>query len=233
MKKLIIIPAYNESANIEKTVRDIEENAKGFDYVIINDCSTDNTREICEAKGFNIVNLPINLGIGGAVQTGYQYAVRYGYELAVQVDGDGQHDPQFLKQMADYMENHDVDMVIGSRFIEKEGFQSSFMRRVGITYFTGLIKLCTGKKITDPTSGLRMAGHRVIRMFADSYPKDYPEPESVVSVLRKGYRVDEIPVVMRARQGGESSITMKKSVYYMIKVTLAILMEVTRGGKRV
>lgn len=233
MKKLIIIPAYNESANIEKTVRDIEENAKGFDYVIINDCSTDNTREICEAKGFNIVNLPINLGIGGAVQTGYQYAVQYGYELAVQVDGDGQHDPQFLKQMADYMENHDVDMVIGSRFIEKEGFQSSFMRRVGITYFTGLIKLCTGKKITDPTSGLRMAGRRVIRMFADSYPKDYPEPESVVSVLRKGYRVDEIPVVMRARQGGESSITMKKSVYYMIKVTLAILMEVTRGGKRV
>ena len=233
MKKLIIIPAYNESANIEKTVRDIEENAKGFDYVIINDCSTDNTREICEAKGFNIVNLPINLGIGGAVQTGYQYAVRYGYELAVQVDGDGQHDPQFLKQMADYMENHDVDMVIGSRFIEKEGFQSSFMRRVGITYFTGLIKLCTGKKITDPTSGLRMAGRRVIRMFADSYPKDYPEPESVVSVLRKGYRVDEIPVVMRAGQGGESSITMKKSVYYMIKVTLAILMEVTRGGKRV
>ena len=162
MKKLIIIPAYNESANIEKTVRDIEENAKGFDYVIINDCSTDNTREICEAKGFNIVNLPINLGIGGAVQTGYQYAVRYGYELAVQVDGDGQHDPHFLKQMADYMENHDVDMVIGSRFIEKEGFQSSFMRRVGITYFTGLIKLCTGKKITDPTSGLRMAGRRVI-----------------------------------------------------------------------
>lgn len=233
MKKLIIIPAYNESANIEKTVRDIEENAKGFDYVIINDCSTDNTREICEKNGYNIVNLPINLGIGGAVQTGYQYAVEYGYDMAVQVDGDGQHDPQFLKQMADYMENHDVDMVIGSRFIEKEGFQSSFMRRVGITYFTGLIKLCTGKKITDPTSGLRMAGRRVIRMFADSYPKDYPEPESVVSVLRKGYRVDEIPVVMRARQGGESSITMKKSVYYMIKVTLAILMEVTRGGKRV
>lgn len=233
MKKLIIIPAYNESANIEKTVRDIEENAKGFDYVIINDCSTDNTREICEAKGFNIVNLPINLGIGGAVQTGYQYAVRYGYELAVQVDGDGQHDPQFLKQMADYMENHDVDMVIGSRFIEKEGFQSSFMRRVGITYFTGLIKLCTGKKITDPTSGLRMAGCRVIRMFADSYPKDYPEPESVVSALRKGCVVQEIPVVMRARQGGESSITMKKSVYYMIKVTIAILMEVMRGGKRV
>ena len=233
MRKLIIIPAYNEGMNIEATVKDIQENASDFDYVIINDCSKDDTLDICKKNNYNYVNLPINLGIGGAVQTGYKYAEKYNYDLAVQVDGDGQHDPQFLKQMADYMENHDVDMVIGSRFIEKEGFQSSFMRRVGITYFTVLIKLCTGKKITDPTSGLRMAGRRVIRMFADSYPKDYPEPESVVSALRKGCVVQEIPVVMRARQGGESSITMKKSVYYMIKVTIAILMEVMRGGKRV
>ena len=232
MKKLIIIPAYNESANIEKTVRDIVENANDFDYVIINDCSTDNTREICEKNGFNIVNLPINLGIGGAVQTGYQYAEEYGYDLAVQVDGDGQHDPQFLRQMGEYMESHNADMVIGSRFIECEGFQSSFLRRVGIIYFTKLIKLCTGKKITDPTSGLRMVGRNIIQLFAESYPKDYPEPESVVAALRKGYVVDEIPVVMRERQGGESSITMKKSVYYMIKVTIAILMEVMRGGKR-
>lgn len=233
MKKLIIIPAYNESANIEKTVRDIVENANDFDYVIINDCSTDNTREICEKNGFNIVNLPINLGIGGAVQTGYQYAEEYGYDLAVQVDGDGQHDPQFLRQMSEYMESHNADMVIGSRFIECEGFQSSFLRRVGIIYFTKLIKLCTGKKITDPTSGLRMVGRNIIQLFAESYPKDYPEPESVVAALRKGYVVDEIPVVMRERQGGESSITMKKSVYYMIKVTIAILMEVMRGGKRI
>lgn len=233
MKKLIIIPAYNESANIEKTVRDIEENTKDFDYVIINDCSTDNTREICEQNGFNIVNLPINLGIGGAVQTGYQYAVEYGYDMAVQVDGDGQHDPQFLEMMASYIEENHVDMVIGSRFIEKQGFQSSFLRRVGITYFTGLIKMCTGKTVTDPTSGLRMVGRNVIQMFADNYPKDYPEPESVVAAIRKGYKVEEIPVVMRARQGGESSITMKKSVYYMIKVTIAILMESMRGGNRV
>ena len=233
MKKLIIIPAYNESANIEKTVRDIVENANDFDYVIINDCSTDNTREICEKNGFNIVNLPINLGIGGAVQTGYQYAEENGYDLAVQVDGDGQHDPQFLRQMSEYMESHNADMVIGSRFIECEGFQSSFLRRVGIIYFTKLIKLCTGKKITDPTSGLRMVGRNIIQLFAESYPKDYPEPESVVAALRKGYVVDEIPVVMRERQGGESSITMKKSVYYMIKVTIAILMEVMRGGKRI
>ena len=231
MKKLIIIPAYNESECIEDTVRDIMANASDFDYVVINDCSTDNTREICERNGFNIVNLPINLGIGGAVQTGYMYALEYGYDVAVQVDGDGQHDPQFLRQMADYLEKHNADMVIGSRFIEKEGFQSSWIRRMGIVYFTKLIKLCTGKTITDPTSGLRMAGKNVIRLFADSYPKDYPEPESAVAVLNHGYKVEEIPVVMRARQGGVSSITMKRSVYYMVKVTLAILMEWLRGGK--
>ena len=231
MKKLIIIPAYNESECIEATVRDIMENAADFDYVIINDCSTDNTREICERNGFNIVNLPINLGIGGAVQTGYMYALEYGYDVAVQVDGDGQHDPQFLRYMAEYLENNDVDMVIGSRFIEKEGFQSSWLRRIGIVYFTGLIKLCTGKTITDPTSGLRMAGKKVIQLFANCYPKDYPEPESTVMALNHNCKVNEIPVIMRERQGGESSITMKKSVYYMIKVTLAILMETLRGGK--
>lgn len=231
MKKLIIIPAYNESECIEATVRDIMENAEDFDYVIINDCSTDNTREICEKNGFNIVNLPINLGIGGAVQTGYMYAMEYGYDVAVQVDGDGQHNPKFLRVMAEYLETHDVDMVIGSRFIEKEGFQSSALRRFGIEYFTKLIKLCTGKIITDPTSGLRMAGKKVIRLFADCYPTDYPEPESTVAALNNGCKIDEIPVVMRERQGGVSSITMKKSVYYMIKVTLAILMEKLRGGK--
>lgn len=231
MKKLIIIPAYNESECIEATVRDIMKNAADFDYVIINDCSTDDTREICERNQFNIVNLPINLGIGGAVQTGYMYAMEYGYDLAVQVDGDGQHDPQFLRQMAEYLETHNADMVIGSRFIEKEGFQSSRLRRLGITYFTKLIKLCTGKTITDPTSGLRMAGKNVIRLFADCYPKDYPEPESTVAALNHGFIVEEIPVIMRERQGGVSSITLKKSIYYMIKVTLAIFMEVLRGGK--
>lgn len=231
MKKLIIIPAYNESECIEATVRDIMENAPDFDYVIINDCSTDETKEICEENGFNIVNLPINLGIGGAVQTGYMYALEYDYDVAVQVDGDGQHDPQFLREMADYLEHHEADMVIGSRFIEKEGFQSSWIRRIGIVYFTGLIKLCTGKTITDPTSGLRMAGRRVIRLFADCYPKDYPEPESTVMALNHDCKVEEIPVVMRERQGGVSSITLKRSVYYMVKVTLAILMEALRGGK--
>ena len=228
MKKLIIIPAYNESENIENTVKDIQEKAPDFDYVIINDCSGDNTRQICEANGFNIVNLPVNLGIGGAVQTGYKYACRYGYDIAVQVDGDGQHDPAFLNEMAETLIKEDADMLIGSRFLEKEGFQSSKIRRVGISYFTWLIKLLTGKKITDPTSGLRMINRKLIEIFAESYPRDYPEPESVVHVIKLKKKVVEIPVVMRERQGGSSSIRFFSSIYYMIKVTIAILTEKMR-----
>ena len=228
MKKLIIIPAYNESANIENTVKDIVTNAPDFDYVIINDCSTDDTLEICERNGFNVVNLPLNLGIGGAVQTGYRYAYNNGYDIAVQVDGDGQHDPAFLTKMAEAMVAEKADMLIGSRFLEKEGFQSSRVRRMGITYFTWLIKLFTRKKITDPTSGLRMINSDIIEIFAESYPRDYPEPESVVHVIRLGKNVREIPVIMRERQGGKSSIRFFSSIYYMIKVTVAILTELMR-----
>lgn len=229
MKKIIIIPAYNEEENIERTVNAIQKSAQGFDYVIINDCSIDNTRKICEEKGFNIVNLPINLGIGGAVQTGYKYAYENGYDVAVQVDGDGQHDPEFLNTMAKYLVEHQVDMVIGSRFIEKKGFQSSITRRMGIKFFSGLIKILTGKTITDPTSGLRMIGRNVMEIFSRDYPRDYPEPESIVAVLRKNMKIEEIPVVMLERQGGVSSISPKKSIYYMIKVTLAILIERIRN----
>ena len=225
MKKLIIIPAYNEQESIKKTVEDIIKNAPEFDYIVINDCSTDRTKEICETEKFNVVHLPVNLGIGGAVHTGYLYAARNGYDIAVQVDGDGQHDPKFLSKMAEFIEAEHADMVIGSRFINKEGFQSSGARRVGIKYFTMLIKLLTGAKITDPTSGLRMVNREIIEFFAEEYPKDYPEPESVVAILRRKKKVLELPVIMRERSGGVSSISMKKSVYYMIKVSLAILIE--------
>ena len=225
LKKLIIIPAYNEEENIENTIRSIKEQAGGFDYIIINDCSTDKTREICEANSFKVINLPINLGIGGAVQTGYMYAYQRGYDVAVQVDGDGQHDPEFLNVMCEYLVKYDLDMVIGSRFIEKQGFQSSAMRRVGICFFSELIYWLTGTRITDPTSGLRMIGRNVMRIFSKDYPRDYPEPESVVFALRNKMKVKEIPVVMHERGGGVSSISVKKSIYYMVKVTLAILIE--------
>lgn len=228
MKKLVIIPAYNESGNIEKTVKDIQENAPDFDYVIVNDCSKDNTLEICLEHGFHVINLPVNLGIGGGVQTGYLYALRNGYDIAVQFDGDGQHNAAYLQTMADKLEQEQLDMVIGSRYIEKEGFQSSGLRRIGIRYFTGLIRALTGKKITDPTSGMRMVNRKVIKEFAEDYPKDYPEPESVVTILKRKYKVEEIPVLMNERENGVSSISMWKSVYYMIKVSLAILMAVIR-----
>lgn len=221
--KLVIIPAFNEAGCIVDTVSDIIENASEFDYVIINDCSRDDTYKICLEHGFNVVNLPINSGIGAAVQTGYLYAKRYGYKYAIQVDGDGQHDASFLGTMAKYMEENGTGMLIGSRYIEKKGFQSSGLRRFGIKYFTILIKLLTGKKITDPTSGMRMVGREIIEYFAEEYPKDYPEPETAVTIVKKGWSVEEIPVVMKERQAGTSSISPKRSVYYMIKVSLACI----------
>lgn len=224
-KKLIIIPAYNEEASILNTVEEVEACSDSFDYIVINDCSKDKTEEICEKYNINFVSLPVNLGIGGAVQTGYKYAMKYGYDYAVQIDADGQHDPQYLESMFEYMEKENLQMLIGSRFIKKEGFQSSNLRRAGIRYFTFLIKLLTGVVITDPTSGLRMVNRDVIALFSKEYPTDYPEPESVVAVIKNAMKVKEMPVIMRERSGGVSSISMKKSIYYMVKVTLAIIIE--------
>ena len=223
IRKLIVIPAFNEEGNLEKTIQDIRENAPDFDYVIINDCSTDDTLEVCRKHGYSYLNLPVNLGIGGAVQTGYRYAYYHGYDVAVQFDGDGQHSARYLDQMVQTMKETQSSMVIGSRFIEKEGFQSSTLRRMGIRYFTGLIRVLTGKVITDPTSGMRMVDRTLLKKFTEDYPKDYPEPESVVTVLAEKYKVTEIPVVMNERMEGNSSISMGKSVYYMIKVSIAML----------
>ena len=225
MKKLVIIPAYNEEASIVNAVQDILDHAPGFDYVVINDCSKDRTLQRCRENGLNVIDLPVNLGIGGGIQTGYRYAVEHGYDVAVQFDGDGQHDASYLQAMADRLERDDLDMVIGSRFIENEGFQSTGLRRFGINFFKFLIKLLYGGTITDATSGMRMCSRRVMEEFSVDYPQDYPEPETVARLLRKKYKVQEIPVVMRERSAGTSSINPAKSVYYMIKVSLAILVE--------
>ena len=202
MKKLVIIPAFNESGSILRAVQDIKEHAPGFDYVVINDCSTDDTLKVCQKNGLNHVNLSVNLGIGGAVQTGYIYGCQNHYDVAVQFDGDGQHDAAYLEQMAEELVRTGSDMVIGSRFIEKEGFQSSGLRRVGIRYFSTLIRLVTGARVTDPTSGMRMVNRDVMKIYAENYPKDYPEPESVVAILRKKKKVTELPVIMREREEG-------------------------------
>ncbi|MGT2799395.1 glycosyltransferase family 2 protein [Streptococcus marmotae] len=229
---LIIIPAYNESGNLHKTVGMIKEEAEEFDYVIINDCSTDDTLEICRESLYNVIDLPINLGIGGAVQTGYKYALERGYKYAVQIDGDGQHNPRYIKAMLELLRENALDMVIGSRFIEKEGFQSSLSRRIGISFLEKLIKLLTKKKITDPTSGLRLVNEKIIKLFADHYPTDYPEPETIVALLESGFTIKEIPVVMNSREHGTSSITLNRSIYYMIKVSMAMLIAKLNGGYR-
>ena len=231
MKKLVIIPAYNESENIGNTVKEIKEKASDFDYVVINDCSSDKTLEILESNHLNYINLPVNLGIGGAVQTGYKYALEHDYDMAVQVDGDGQHDPAYLHSLEETLIKENADMVIGSRFIKNEGFQSTFARRMGIVYFTKMIKSLTGTTITDPTSGFRLVNKDVIALFANDYPRDYPEPESIVALLKRKKKVIEVPVQMKERQGGVSSIRLWNSVYYMIKVSIAILVECSRTYK--
>ncbi len=220
---LVIIPAYNEAENIERVVCHMMERAPQYDYLVVNDGSTDNTLELCQKADFHYLDLSINMGIGGAVQAGYIYARRNGYDIAVQMDGDGQHDIAYLDRMLEPILQDEADVVIGSRFLEREGFQSSASRRIGINILSGLIRLTTGKRITDVTSGFRAVNRMFIDIYSNDYPTDYPEPEAIVAAIMHRGRVREVPVQMRAREGGTSSITFKKSVYYMIKVTLAIL----------
>ena len=232
MKCLLIIPAYNEAENIEKVVNSIVQDYPQYDYIVVNDGSKDDTESICIKNGYQILNLPINMGIGGAVQTGYCYARDNDYDIAVQIDGDGQHDVSFLADMIRLIEENKADVVIGSRFVEKEGFQSSQMRRIGINFLSNLAWILTGVRVKDITSGYRVINRNFIHIFAEDYPSDYPEPEAMVIAAVHGGRIREYPVVMRERENGESSITLKKSVYYMIKVTLAMLIRRLSFGVR-
>ena len=222
-KVLVIIPAYNEAENIVRVVNHMMEQAPQYDYLVVNDGSTDDTLKLCHRENFHYLDLTINMGIGGAVQAGYIYARKNDYDIAVQMDGDGQHDIAYLDKMLIPIINKEADVVIGSRFLEKEGFQSSFSRRLGINILSFLIRLTTGKRIMDVTSGYRAVNKMFIEIYSKDYPMDYPEPEAIVAAIMHLGRVKEIPVQMRAREGGTSSITFKKSIYYMIKVTLAIL----------
>ncbi|WP_026884426.1 glycosyltransferase family 2 protein [Clostridium akagii] len=221
-KVLVIIPAYNEEKNLEKLIDKIRLTNHNYDILVVNDCSKDNTSVKCREKNVMVIDLPVNLGIGGAVQTGYKYAYYNHYDIAVQVDGDGQHNPEYIKDIVEEVKNGN-NFCIGSRFIDKEGFQSTFMRRVGIKYFTMLIKIVTGFNITDPTSGFRACDRNIIKYFVEYYPQDYPEPETLVLLRKKKYKIKEVAVVMNERDGGKSSISSFKSIYYMIKVTMAIL----------
>ena len=235
MRVLLIIPAYNEEANILKTCNKIKEFSKEVEFVVINDGSKDKTLKILEDNNLNHINLINNLGIGGAVQTGYKYAYQKGYDIAIQFDGDGQHDITYIPDICEPIIKGKANMVIGTRYLDKSSskFQSTFMRRLGSTIISFFIKICTGKKITDPTSGFRAVDKKIIAEFANEYPTEYPEPESTVCMLCKKYKVTEVPVSMNEREGGKSSIRFLKTIDYMIKVCLAILIDCTRREKRV
>ena len=230
MKVLIIIPAYNEEENIEKLVDNLTENYSQYDYLIVNDCSKDSTEEIIKRRGYNYISLPVNLGIGGAVQAGYVYAKENDYDIAIQIDGDGQHDPEYIADLIAPIVAGEADMTIGSRFIKKEGFQTSFMRRLGINIIRVVIKLTCGTKATDTTSGFRATSKELTKFFSQNYAQDYPEPEAIVAASLDGFRVKDVAVKMREREGGVSSINTLRSFYYMIKVSLALI--ILRIGKR-
>lgn len=234
-KVILILPAYNEEANILRVVKGIEsfkeenkDNLKySLDYIVINDGSKDNTEQIAKDNNINIINLPNNLGIGGAVQTGYKYALKRNYDIAVQFDGDGQHDIDSLNNIVLPIINNEADFVVGSRFIEDDenNFKSTALRRFGIGILSSLIKLCTGKKIYDVTSGYRAANKKIIELFVQNYPIDYPEPESLVFLTKQDYKILEKHVNMLERKAGTSSIKTLDSAFYMVKVSIAILLE--------
>ena len=237
-KILVIIPAYNEEANILRTYKSIadynKKNKTNYDVIVINDCSTDNTKRILEDNNIPHINLIHNLGIGGAVQTGYKYAYYNNYDIAVQFDGDGQHDVEYVKDIIEPIVKGNADMVIGSRFIDsnKKGFKSSAARRIGIKVISAFMKFATGKRVYDTTSGFRACSKELIYDFHLSYPNEYPEPITTAEVLKKKYIVKEVPVEMKERVAGKSSIHAWKNVYYMLNVCLALLAVKTRRYKR-
>ena len=232
MKKLLIIPAYNEAENLVELVGEIRQKAPDYDYIIVNDGSNDHTVKVCIENNLNALHLSNNLGIGGAVQAGYLYAIRNNYDIAIQIDGDGQHDPAYLDVLIQPIVDGQADFTIGSRFINKEGFQLSGLRRAGILWLDSVLKSSTRLDITDATSGFRACNQQVMHAFAAYYPKDYPEPETIADLYRHKFRIMEVPVLMRERQSGVSSIRLFKPIYYMMKVTISILVSrLKRPGK--
>ncbi|MDR9856044.1 glycosyltransferase family 2 protein [Paenibacillus sp. VCA1] len=229
LKVLVIIPAFNEELSIRRVIGEIQSQMPAADILVINDGSTDQTAEVAGNAGAKVLSMPFNVGIGGGMQTGYIYARDHGYDVAVQMDADGQHNAADLPKLLDMVREN--DLVIGSRFLERTAYRSSLMRKVGIRFFSMLVSLVTGQRFTDTTSGFRAAGRKVIELYADYYPIDYPEVESIVYLARRKCRLVEIKAEMRQRETGKSSITPVKSAYYMVKVTLSVLVSAVRSPR--
>jgi glycosyltransferase involved in cell wall biosynthesis len=229
LRKLAIVPAYNEEGMVARVVRDIGRSAPGFDVVVVDDGSTDATAAEAEAEGAFVLRHPFNLGIGGAMQSGYKFALRHDYDIAVQVDGDGQHKPSYLPDMVSALQTDgQADMVYGSRFRGDPGYKVPIGRRIGNLIFSVVLTMMTRQKITDPTSGFRMTNRRGIELFARDYPHDYPEVEAILMLHAHDLRIHEVPVRMNARGFGRSSIDYPRSAYYMAKVLLALFVGLFR-----
>lgn len=228
MRTLIIVPAYNEEKNIQGVIEDIRTNLPGADIIVIDDGSKDSTSKKAQEAGAKVISLPLNLGIGAAVQTGCKYAFEKGYEIAVQFDGDGQHMAEELPGLIKPIKEGRTDAVIGSRFLSGDPYEMKWQRAMGIRVLSRLVSLIAGQRITDPTSGFRAANRKAIEFYCKNYPEDYPEAEAVVLLRRAGMRLEEVPARMRQRLGGISSITPLRGLYYMVKVTLAIVVDLMK-----
>ncbi len=226
---LIIVPAYNEAESLGHVIDRIRINVPWADIAVINDGSKDATSDIAQAKGVTVLNLPYNLGIGGAVQTGYKFAAKMDYDIAVQVDGDGQHPAQEIERLVTTLIQEKAGMVIGSRFVEGGEYDAPWTRLIGIRILATIISALSGQTIKDTTSGFRAVNRDVINFLAYMYPRDYPEPEAIVMLLREGFHIIEVPVFMRERMGGISSISFFKGLYYMVKVLLAVSIDVFKA----
>jgi glycosyltransferase involved in cell wall biosynthesis len=225
---LVIVPVFNERGSVSKVVRRLRQSLPDFDVLVIDDGSTDDTLRQIPA-GVTVVSLPFNLGIGGAMQTGYKYAALHGYDVAVQVDGDGQHRPSEVRRLVDCVINGGVDLAVGSRFLSPTKYRQTLVRRVGAYMLGLLIRMLTGLWMTDCTSGFRAANRRVIRAFAHWYPEDYPEPEVILLLHRTGYAIGEFSVRMRHRRNGQSSIGLLEGLFYVLKVTTCLLLDMVRA----
>lgn len=228
MKTLVIIPAYNEEHSIRGVIDDLRQHLSNADIVVVDDGSRDATGKVAESLGAIVLTLPFNLGIGAAVQAGYRFAMRNGYEIAFQFDGDGQHRADQVSTLLRPLLSGDADMVIGSRFLEKGGYDAEISRLFAIKVLSRIISVFVGQSVTDPTSGFRAANSRAIAFYNSYYPDDYPEPEAVVLLHKAGFRIAEVPVLMRKRLIGSSSITLLRGVYYMVKVVLAIIVDMIK-----
>jgi glycosyltransferase involved in cell wall biosynthesis len=228
LRRIAIVPALNEEVTVGRVIDEIRAFDPGFAIVVVDDGSTDRTAGVAVDRGAHVLRLPFNLGIGGAMQTGFRFAFEQGYDIAVQIDGDGQHDPSQLPKILAPVLAGEADLCVGSRFTGQGAYRSSFLRRIGIKIFASIVSAVVGQKVTDTTSGFRAVNSKGIALFASDYPHDYPEVEATVMCVKHKLRLKEVPVEMRERGGGASSITALRSIYYMTKVLLAIFVGLFR-----